>query len=171
MILELSDLITKSSLLVFTIYRPLLTLDLVLLMGFVHNSWVSIISGHHGTGRGCSGRFASFQCQISLMPSFHTATCLVLFKFKHQNSQHLGDPHLNQDTPSAMLANMPSQGGVLIPDSGASFHFTGEPQYIHQLGIFERLDKVCRFMDLGSSSFNSDICFRLLTFPLLPKIY
>jgi len=54
------------------------------------------------------------------------------------------NPHLHQDTPSTMLANTSSQGGVnstWIPDSSASFNVTGEPQNIHQLGNFEGPDK------------------------------
>ena len=44
-----------------------------------------------------------------------------------------------------MLANSFAQdnaNSTWIPDSGTSFHVTGEPQNIHQLGHFDGPDKI-----------------------------
>ena len=37
---------------------------------------------------------------------------------------------------------MDNANSTWIPDSGASFHVTGEPQNIHQLGHFDGPDKI-----------------------------
>ena len=55
--------------------------------------------------------------------------------------------HTNQfqQFPSAMIANshfQPGPNSTWIPDSGASFHVTGESQNIQQLGPFEGPDQI-----------------------------
>ncbi|XP_029127015.1 uncharacterized protein LOC109796422, partial [Cajanus cajan] len=94
------------------------------------------------------------------------------------------DTNVNSVTPSAMLANTPSQGAVnstWIPDSGASFHVTGEPQNVHQLGHFDGPDQIfigngqgLHINGSGFSSFlspiKSNFCFKLNDLLHVPSI-
>ena len=57
---------------------------------------------------------------------------------------------------------MDNANSTWIPDSGASFHVTGEPQNIHQLGHFDGWDQIyigngegLKILGSGSPSFKS----------------
>nr|KYP40244.1 Retrovirus-related Pol polyprotein from transposon TNT 1-94 [Cajanus cajan] len=132
--------------------------------------------GGQGSGRGRGGRFANFHCQNCFKYGHTANVCFYRADVNYQLVEFL---------VLAMVANT-SQAGAnssWIPDSGASFHITGEPQNIHQLEHFDGLDQIfigngqgLQINGSGSSFFvspiNSQFKFQLnnlLHVPLITK--
>nr|KYP67039.1 Retrovirus-related Pol polyprotein from transposon TNT 1-94 [Cajanus cajan] len=91
--------------------------------------------GGRGSGRGRGGRFANFQCQICFKYGHTANVCFYRADVNYQPAESL---------VLAMVANtsQPGANSSWIPDSGASFHVTGEPQNIHQLEHFDGPDQI-----------------------------
>ena len=123
-----------------------------------------------GPGRGRGGRFANFQCQICLKYGHTANICFYRADSSYQPHESLVlhdpstqypvqptlpqsidkasntwvNPNLPNSTPANALLTSSQNvtNSTWIPDSGASFHVTGESQNIHQLGHFNGPDQI-----------------------------